>query len=612
MELLCDDLFFYVFSFRFCTCHPRGVHVQLHFVFVVSFKATRRVQRTGEVCTWIWNNANVTPAPSSSLCFHQSGIVRESSRGVPASTTTILLVSAFPISMGNGLQLSTQCTALRGFDNPTECQLSAFTLSTSLCFYPEPTTLISPQSERHTVLLPPFYTSHSLFIPPPKKYLSIQSQHHTHTHPFSSLTMTPLEGSGSEYASPSSFDSYNVDEVGMDSGSRVLQVMTDQKTYKTIKLPATARFDTETNQWVETDHHRLSQRRKQICFGKVTIGYRNFDEGVALADRQEGNDLHPATPRYDQVCSKRSWDSQIGHWRRMLHSWDNGPDPSTMRKSQHSLKRMLELKRKNKLQERNHFKLDGTFDEPHIVEQIDVVDPLPDVEIGRSDRGRVDGQTPPPLKIKCVLADDPNGRCKLVVSPKTMPYSPFKQLLQEKVRQGISRISYKDSDGDMVAADDDVSLKAFLEGAGQHHAAKLHLSVEVNRGMMQLNADVRSAYRKVKETQQLSEVQAAALLQELVNAPVGQQQQQASPQQRFKLARSTSPAHGSLARMMGAHTRTPKNGLSPKMPDLLSPASSVSSSMDRIQQQRCAEWGMRNDVGSPGGAVANTPMRESV
>ncbi|KAH7283264.1 hypothetical protein KP509_35G069300 [Ceratopteris richardii] len=69
----------------------------------------------------------------------------------------------------------------------------------------------------------------------------------------------------------------------------------------------------------ETDAHRLSQRQKQIEYGKNTLGYERYTELVPRFKRKAKD---PQTPNPKQVCSKRSWDGQIRKWRRLLHLYD--------------------------------------------------------------------------------------------------------------------------------------------------------------------------------------------------------------------------------------------------------------------------------------------------
>ena len=76
--------------------------------------------------------------------------------------------------------------------------------------------------------------------------------------------------------------------------------------------------------------HRLVQRRKQILFGKVTFGYRNYALTIPCFCREPGNPRHPVTPRFDASYSKRKWDGLVGEWRRALHEWDAGPTPTDL------------------------------------------------------------------------------------------------------------------------------------------------------------------------------------------------------------------------------------------------------------------------------------------
>eukprot|EP00250_Pteridium_aquilinum_P011375 c20020_g1_i1 orf=128-1159(-) len=69
----------------------------------------------------------------------------------------------------------------------------------------------------------------------------------------------------------------------------------------------------------EDDVHRLSQRHKQIEFGKNTLGYERYIELIPKSKRKHKD---PRTPNPKQVCSKRSWDGQIRQWRRLLHDYD--------------------------------------------------------------------------------------------------------------------------------------------------------------------------------------------------------------------------------------------------------------------------------------------------
>uniref|UniRef100_A0A7S1J603 Histone RNA hairpin-binding protein RNA-binding domain-containing protein n=1 Tax=Eutreptiella gymnastica TaxID=73025 RepID=A0A7S1J603_9EUGL len=71
---------------------------------------------------------------------------------------------------------------------------------------------------------------------------------------------------------------------------------------------------------IETDERRLMQRRKQVEFGKVTEGYKNY---LKLRPRERRTKHEPQTPNALQKCSKRSWDGQIRKWRQQLHKYDD-------------------------------------------------------------------------------------------------------------------------------------------------------------------------------------------------------------------------------------------------------------------------------------------------
>lgn len=71
---------------------------------------------------------------------------------------------------------------------------------------------------------------------------------------------------------------------------------------------------------VESDTRRLSQRQKQIDYGKNTLGYERYLELVPRNKRRRF--VHPQTPDIKQVCSKRSWDGQVRKWRTRLHDFD--------------------------------------------------------------------------------------------------------------------------------------------------------------------------------------------------------------------------------------------------------------------------------------------------
>jgi hypothetical protein len=70
----------------------------------------------------------------------------------------------------------------------------------------------------------------------------------------------------------------------------------------------------------ETDPHRVSQRQRQIDFGKNTIGYQRMSEAHPVKHRRPKT--VPRTPDVHKECSKRAFDGLIRQWRRRLHEWD--------------------------------------------------------------------------------------------------------------------------------------------------------------------------------------------------------------------------------------------------------------------------------------------------
>jgi hypothetical protein len=70
----------------------------------------------------------------------------------------------------------------------------------------------------------------------------------------------------------------------------------------------------------ETDPHRISQRQRQIDFGKNTIGYQRLCE--VYPAKQLRPKTAPRTPDVHKKCSKRAFDGLVRQWRRHLHEWD--------------------------------------------------------------------------------------------------------------------------------------------------------------------------------------------------------------------------------------------------------------------------------------------------
>ena len=71
----------------------------------------------------------------------------------------------------------------------------------------------------------------------------------------------------------------------------------------------------------ETDPRRLSQRHKEIAYGKNTLGYERYLRMVPKEKRRHPRD-HPPTPDPTRKYSKRQFDGIVRAWRRKLHDWD--------------------------------------------------------------------------------------------------------------------------------------------------------------------------------------------------------------------------------------------------------------------------------------------------
>jgi len=212
----------------------------------------------------------------------------------------------------------------------------------------------------------------------------------------------------------------------------------------TVRLPNTAWRNPATGYWEETDPRRVEVRERQIEFAKASAGYQNYRASVPKSERQEGNERHPLTPRARQVCSKRSWDSQVGAWRKSLHLWDHRPPPAAMRLSEEQLR-----------QRRAAVQPAATGAPelaPHAVQE------RQDLLI------RVKGQDA--------------ARWKLIAAPRRMRYSPFEQLVEAKLGT-VSLIRWRDHSGDPMVIDDDDSLAHFLERA-EEEGRKAELVCELS------------------------------------------------------------------------------------------------------------------------------------
>jgi hypothetical protein len=75
-----------------------------------------------------------------------------------------------------------------------------------------------------------------------------------------------------------------------------------------------------------TDERKLTQRQKQIEFGKNTISYARFSKAVRKRDRSFKD---PWTPDISMPDSKRCFDGKVKEWRRRLHRWEaDNPEPT--------------------------------------------------------------------------------------------------------------------------------------------------------------------------------------------------------------------------------------------------------------------------------------------
>ena len=64
---------------------------------------------------------------------------------------------------------------------------------------------------------------------------------------------------------------------------------------------------------------KILQRRKQIDYGKNTMGYERY---IKLVPRNERRKSDPQTPNVYSAASKRAFDGIVKKWRRALHKYD--------------------------------------------------------------------------------------------------------------------------------------------------------------------------------------------------------------------------------------------------------------------------------------------------
>lgn len=65
---------------------------------------------------------------------------------------------------------------------------------------------------------------------------------------------------------------------------------------------------------------QIKKRKKQIDYGKNTVGYLNYLREVPKDKR---GSKHPHTPDVTERISKRRFIGKLHNWRRKLHQWDD-------------------------------------------------------------------------------------------------------------------------------------------------------------------------------------------------------------------------------------------------------------------------------------------------
>jgi len=66
--------------------------------------------------------------------------------------------------------------------------------------------------------------------------------------------------------------------------------------------------------------NQITQREKQVTYGKVTEGYQNY---IAIIPKSMRHLKDPNTPPKKHPYSKRCWDGLVRAWRKRLHHWDD-------------------------------------------------------------------------------------------------------------------------------------------------------------------------------------------------------------------------------------------------------------------------------------------------
>eukprot|EP01084_Bolivina_argentea_P301237 519635_1 len=71
---------------------------------------------------------------------------------------------------------------------------------------------------------------------------------------------------------------------------------------------------------MEQDFHRITQRMRQIDFGKATDEYKNY---IALIPKDKRQCGHPHTPNPRYKMPNKHWKTAVNRWRKALHAFDD-------------------------------------------------------------------------------------------------------------------------------------------------------------------------------------------------------------------------------------------------------------------------------------------------
>ena len=99
----------------------------------------------------------------------------------------------------------------------------------------------------------------------------------------------------------------------------------------------------------ENKRNRILQRRKDISYGKNTIGYDEYIGRIPKHKRKLNNMETPTTPDPEEDMPARRWQGQVRAWRKALHRYDPPGHVDTSRLSIPSLDKK-EKKEETKLE----------------------------------------------------------------------------------------------------------------------------------------------------------------------------------------------------------------------------------------------------------------------